>query len=624
MELIYIHIDKYRNFQPQDISFSNKFSVKYDENEKTIEIIENNIPNMYGNNILNISAIVGKNATGKTSLVDLIGKRIFDRRHNNEIKKKERKPFKSSDGCDSFCEEYVSNYFMIYYIGKGNDDNLFIFESCNVERYQYILEDFKKEDISYYNEKSWFSGVFINKNKKLQFLGDTIDYKNIATDKNCSVISFKHNRSSYDNDDEDVLSVKRRVANLSSNSVYKRIKFLINQMNLCDSSLYNDNEYMLNLSYQIRSSRASIYTPFLKSFHSDKENDKLTLEDRCILNIMHNYLRYNTIEKTFKSPDKQNELLNAFSEKYKTISNMDEFKQYYFDLYDIILKEVTNPNTNIKLFSDGFKRSMHLLEEFFKSAKQHKIDYSIFENSFLITLKKDSDIEEFRHVFEGILDIYPVNEEVFLLPNFLSSKFEYFSDGELFNIDMFAEIDSQISNYTEGKKEYILIFDEIERNMHPEMCRQFISNLIEFLSQYKDKSFQIIIATHSPFIISDIPKENIILLQRENAEIISRKCFIETFGQNIHMILKNEFFMDYTMGEFARSKIIEIRDKLASGDTLSAEALLQYEKTIDLIGEPIIKKHLRQLLETYNEQNHSKEEQIKYYQSKIDELNNAQ
>ena len=65
-------------------------------------------------------------------------------------------------------------------------------------------------------------------------------------------------------------------------------------------------------------------------------------------------------------------------------------------------------------------------------------------------------------------------------------------------------------------------------------------------------------STHSPFILSDLPKENVIFL-KDGKQI--NPDITQTFGANIHTLLSNGFFMsDGLMGEFAKSKITEIKD----------------------------------------------------------------
>jgi len=98
---------------------------------------------------------------------------------------------------------------------------------------------------------------------------------------------------------------------------------------------------------------------------------------------------------------------------------------------------------------------------------------------------------------------------------------------------------------------------------HPEMQRTYISRLlkgIEALKLKKIKSINIILSTHSPFILSDIPSKNILRLGKE--EGLTSKGILsdtQTFGANIHDLLANDFFLKSGfMGEFAKSKINEV------------------------------------------------------------------
>jgi len=73
----------------------------------------------------------------------------------------------------------------------------------------------------------------------------------------------------------------------------------------------------------------------------------------------------------------------------------------------------------------------------------------------------------------------------------------------------------------------------------------------------KSQKYHFILTSHSPFLLSDIPKENVIFLEK-GKQVYPE---IETFGANIHTLLSHGFFMkDGLMGEFAKGKINEIID----------------------------------------------------------------
>ncbi len=109
-----------------------------------------------------------------------------------------------------------------------------------------------------------------------------------------------------------------------------------------------------------------------------------------------------------------------------------------------------------------------------------------------------------------------------------------------------------------------VIFDEIELYFHPEMQRTFVSTLLHGLQQLplvRIKSLHFIIVTHSPFVLSDIPSQHIMFLQKDGTPAV--KDGKVSFGANIHTMLQNSFFLTGgTMGEFAKETIRNIADQL--------------------------------------------------------------
>lgn len=109
-----------------------------------------------------------------------------------------------------------------------------------------------------------------------------------------------------------------------------------------------------------------------------------------------------------------------------------------------------------------------------------------------------------------------------------------------------------------------VIFDEIELYFHPDMQRTFISTLMHGLQQLPFrgiKSLHFLIVTHSPFVLSDIPLDNILFLEKNGK--IAAKEGMASFGANIHTMLVNSFFLrGGAMGEFAKETINQMIDDL--------------------------------------------------------------
>lgn len=110
----------------------------------------------------------------------------------------------------------------------------------------------------------------------------------------------------------------------------------------------------------------------------------------------------------------------------------------------------------------------------------------------------------------------------------------------------------------------LLFMDEADLTLHPEWQRRLIAILTAFIPQIYPAScardIQLILSTHSPLLLGDIPSENITYLFSRNAQDDQAEASCrapgETFGQNIHSILKESFFLGKgTVGDFAAGKI---------------------------------------------------------------------
>ena len=155
---------------------------------------------------------------------------------------------------------------------------------------------------------------------------------------------------------------------------------------------------------------------------------------------------------------------------------------------------------------------------------------------FLNNVKDDKDTD--KNLLLNSLGIFrrsyyknKVNDECY--------SFYDLSTGEQRLLRFFADI---LSLKDRGVDVYV--FDEMDLSWHPEWQRKMVYYVVDFFDKLKlDKKINIIFTTHSPFILSDMPKENVIMLYRDNNGY-AKKYNSEgnTFGANIHDLFNNNFF----------------------------------------------------------------------------------
>lgn len=138
-----------------------------------------------------------------------------------------------------------------------------------------------------------------------------------------------------------------------------------------------------------------------------------------------------------------------------------------------------------------------------------------------------------------------------------------------------------------------LVFDEMEICFHPEFQRQFVNYLIKTITNMGLNvfcSFNIFLITHSPFVISDIPSQRILYLEKGTQDDTKK---ISSFAGNIGEMFYDSFFLKSTIGDFAETKIKsivkEIKEKRMSANSPEVKSL------ISCIGDSVIKSLLSEI-----------------------------
>lgn len=142
-----------------------------------------------------------------------------------------------------------------------------------------------------------------------------------------------------------------------------------------------------------------------------------------------------------------------------------------------------------------------------------------------------------------------------------------------------------------------IMMDEIELCYHPEYQRTFVYELVSTIKRLKLNEkcgINIMMSTHSPFVLSDIPQSNVLYI--DEGKDVSEERGINTFAANVNELLNRSFFLSNGfMGEFAKEKIVSLVNYLKNPQNDDYWTEEKAKQMIDLVGDEVIRYQLKEL-----------------------------
>lgn len=681
---------------------------------------------------VNISAIVGKNGTGKSTLTELIFIAIYNlyckfapknetnegrtmkfkfvRDLNIELYLKTTYIYKITFGeGDSITIEKYDKYGN-YQDEKNSENNRFGYSEL-VKIYDSIWHTKKRElkeleedklkelylqeikDEFPCNKKTYTDKIYqkyenlINENKSEIKAIDFAQFFTLNVNYSIYGLNTKHDRQGWlkainQNESYDfpiILNPHKVDGNIDINNEEEVLKqrLIVNLLRKEEEEEDNDGYDFLQITEYQRASKLQLKK---LNYIKDEEFEQLKLTVPSI--DVHDELIDTLKESEFKNSTKHLYRLQNIGDSYTDEKSsvfrlakryivfeacriVHVYNQYFTfkDAFNETIDEQTRIKKQLALFNRIYNNSNYFTHnvrqaiyfmkfyDSFKAIYEKSIEFDIKELSITI----DSLIHgKSKHKLQDLIPPPFFDIDITLEVNKTSkqskinqgnkvSTLDQLSSGEkqkiysissiFYHIQNVDSINSSSSAQTVTYRDMNIIFDEIELYFHPELQRTYIYDLLRALKklnlQYLS-GINIIFITHSPFILSDIPKDNICFLQRDNNE---EKSFehTQTFAANIHDLLSNGFFMNSTIGEFAASKIKEIIDfyeevvkdaeKEIDKAELKAEYLKQkadFKMIYNIIGEEYIKSivgnHLADI------ENTLLDDKEKYFETNADKI----
>jgi|GEM_PF-457159 len=654
MELIYLWVEEYKNIHKQGFNFSGRYRCEYDEakNELTIKKNEDYV-NIFPPNI-NVTAVVGENGSGKTSVIKFIFMLIFYNNFNKNDydKSDEYQQFRAAETLKYKNAEANNQYkgFLILFNGSDfykasmlidvySNNTSYIGIPAFLNGQQIDLSSIERENIDFYSIHFNYMLDTLKDGNHDEFI-DTIYHKSDGYETSLLLEPYKrvNNKEQIDINNLEYLS-QQKFANvfrlgIKNQFIEKffnpnKVKISINIQKILNkidrlSANFQGNPLLAVIDNQNPIRITNKNNLFVHTNLDDVKSQVMELfKKNDYANLNKIYIALKILEKGYhRKFEDSKKILNIFLESnnaQETIDNMikevDEIKS---DLINILKKAGTLDFEMQKLINSvNFESQILNTEEkkIFDKYLNCKVDIKLLSN-LLTNIAPWVDIEYFED----------------------DKSYKSLSSGEKTLFSFMINLMYQVNNLKDTKYKQINLFlDETELGLHPQWQKQYLKYIIMTLKDF-DINIHIIFITHSPFILSDIPKENVIFLDKfdektkekypklnidglknGNCINVSNHIDINPFGSNIHTLLSHGFFMeDGLMGEFAKEKI-NIAIKYLNQEQLSEEEIEYCENIISIIGEPVLKSTLKTMFDNKKYANESKIDKLKRQQKEIEE-----
>lgn len=569
------------------------FDKAYSIHDKTIKIDKEKDLSLFDlDNInININAVVGKNGTGKSTIVELLFAIInnisFEKKINEDIIK-----------INNLRVELIFESLHIYKI-TINDDKIKIFQYIKENN---IYSDPIELNINEFDFDKLFYTIAVNYSQHSLnglYMGDLIH-------------SLFHKNDAYQT--PIVIEPYRKDGNININ----RQEVLIKQRLISNLLVQEDSDNKKNSPRQLtefyRAKDLKLSFNRNKIFYLTDKTNHITKKHIFKDEEKSFYVHYS------KFKDNHDEILNTIYIKYniekiEKIDSYEKFENYSFEqkVHLYILKKLVSIAYRYKKYEkyfDKVKKNFNYLDDYVNKLYEddshivYKLKQAINFLRFESIIEKKEDgqtvnIEELSNEIEKIKqkckdEKLTINELV--PPSFFNIdiildngiNFNSLSSGEkqkiysvnsiLYHINNINSVDNSLIQY----KRINIILDEIELYFHPELQRNYLSYLLHVISKANTNNIlavNILFVTHSPFILSDIPDSKILFLDKDSKDINSKTVpstkEIKTFGANIHELLINGFFMSNSIGEFALKEIKTIVEFHHEVMSIKDESLLK-------------------------------------------------
>ncbi|MEA9414340.1 AAA family ATPase [Flavobacterium sp. PL02] len=558
-----------------------------------------------------ISAIVGQNGAGKSSLLDCIRSGFVEYR---QAFPHMRLALVGEDDCESLPFIMFSSF----------SDNLYLLNSYEIlEKVNSTSKKVTTEDFSQLMEKrETISSIYYSPHFDYLYNSnfDDVDLNDISFDAILEKdLEDLENKDSISQNQKFSASQELRFKNslrqlqFQTSELVQQKKIFADVFNFPDHGfpklVFRGHE-ALELKELDFDNTPFQFRDLFKILQEKKDSEKLSnrknnnessLEERKIIQSVNDRASFKNevindlLSVVVRQMEKKNTFLSEgwldenFADRTKSLSFIDTFKLFVkehkiiyhgverkplpekvvLDLLDAIFEQIDIlPNDEQYTIGyadnkiDFYKKTIYPDPQIATKILKLQREFIIaLEQYFFFGVRKDETrYLDNRNKIDGFINYEPFEKKLSSgensLLNFFSRLYTHLKENF---------IDNPYSLKTE--KHFILLLDEADLSFHPTWKKLYITSLVKTIPYFFElidgtPSVQIVFTTHDPLALSDIPNHNIVFLKKEDennfVEVLDYKDISrpKSFGANVNDLLSDSFFVKKGLvGDFAKNKI---------------------------------------------------------------------
>lgn len=244
----------------------------------------------------------------------------------------------------------------------------------------------------------------------------------------------------------------------------------------------------------------------------------------------------------------------------------DDEREYEYEVLDFYFDENKKTKESVlkTLFQNHFESPLQLFKAFQVlnllnlRVVDKELKNEVYNSDSLYAMYKIPSFKQQEHVFHfNLFRLKKKNSDDQML-------LKAFSDGEhqfLHTMGICLLL---------GDKSTLMLLDEPETHFNPEWRSEFISLLKDCLNKSGTNHLMrdILITSHSPFIISDCFPDKVIVFDKGNQPQNAQDLDIDTFGTSVNILTNKIFKRKNTIGEYSLKKLNAYRERFLQTDNI--------------------------------------------------------